>query len=63
MAADTGKTLPTSPSEKSMTGSLNSEDNEKSESFFNFSIKEDKWPDLIVSRPRRLDGWWTPRRK
>ncbi|XP_026670302.1 protein RUFY3 isoform X5 [Ceratina calcarata] len=63
MAAESSEGLPISPSEKSLTGSLVSEDNEKSVSRSPsvYSIREDKWPDLVVSRPRKLDAWWLPR--
>lgn len=65
MAAESSEGLPISPSEKSLTGSLVSEENEKSvsRSPSTYSIREDKWPDLVVSRPRKLDAWWLPRRK
>lgn len=65
MAADSGDGLPISPSEKSLTGSLASDENEKSvsRSPSGYSIREDKWPDLVVSRPRKLDAWWLPRRE
>ena len=57
-------THPTSPSDKSLTGSLMSEsDNSNNSSSNSYSIREDKWPDLVVSRPRKLDPWWLPRRK
>ncbi|XP_012347554.2 RUN and FYVE domain-containing protein 2 isoform X4 [Apis florea] len=64
MAAESSEGLPISPSEKSLTGSLVSEENEKSvsRSPSTYSIREDKWPDLVVSRPRKLDAWWLPRR-
>ncbi|XP_011302042.1 RUN and FYVE domain-containing protein 2 isoform X2 [Fopius arisanus] len=58
------ESLPISPSEKSFTGSLVSDDNEQasvSRSPSSYSIREDKWPDLVVSRPRKLDAWWSPR--
>ncbi|KOX70466.1 Protein RUFY3 [Melipona quadrifasciata] len=63
MAAESSEGLPISPSEKSLTGSLVSEENEKSvsRSPSTYSIREDKWPDLVVSRPRKLDAWWLPR--
>ncbi|KAG5306913.1 RUFY3 protein, partial [Acromyrmex insinuator] len=63
MAAESGDGLPISPSEKSLTGSLASDENEKSvsRSPSSYSIREDKWPDLVVSRPRKLDAWWLPR--
>ncbi|XP_076546312.1 protein RUFY3 isoform X3 [Osmia lignaria lignaria] len=63
MAADSSEGLPISPSEKSLTNSLASDENEKSASRSpsSFSIREDKWPDLVVSRPRKLDAWWLPR--
>ncbi|XP_011156885.2 RUN and FYVE domain-containing protein 2 isoform X3 [Solenopsis invicta] len=63
MAADSGDGLPISPSEKSLTGSLASDENDKSvsRSPSSYSIREDKWPDLVVSRPRKLDAWWLPR--
>ncbi|XP_029050580.1 RUN and FYVE domain-containing protein 2 isoform X2 [Osmia bicornis bicornis] len=63
MAADSSEGLPISPSEKSLTSSLASDENEKSASRSpsSFSIREDKWPDLVVSRPRKLDAWWLPR--
>ncbi|KAL6262139.1 hypothetical protein P5V15_007236 [Pogonomyrmex californicus] len=65
MAAESGDGLPISPSEKSLTGSLASDENEKSvsRSPSSYSIREDKWPDLVVSRPRKLDAWWLPRRE
>lgn len=65
MAAESSEGLAISPSEKSLTGSLVSEENEKSVSGSpsTYSIREDKWPDLVVSRPRKLDAWWLPRRK
>ncbi|KAK2583263.1 hypothetical protein KPH14_009273 [Odynerus spinipes] len=64
MAAESSEGLPISPSEKSLTGSLVSEENEKSvsRSPSSYSIREDKWPDLVVSRPKKLDAWWLPRR-
>ena len=57
--------VPMSPSEKSLSGSLASEENDKSvsRSPSTYSIREDRWPDLVVSRPRKLDAWWLPRRK
>ncbi|KAL0134169.1 hypothetical protein PUN28_001182 [Cardiocondyla obscurior] len=63
MAAESCDGLPISPSEKSLTGSLASDENEKSvsRSPSSYSIREDKWPDLVVSRPRKLDAWWLPR--
>ncbi|XP_051175238.1 RUN and FYVE domain-containing protein 2 isoform X2 [Leptopilina boulardi] len=64
MDADTNDVLvPMSPSEKSLSGSLISEENEKSvsRSPSTYSIREDRWPDLVVSRPRKLDVWWLPR--
>ncbi|XP_014214300.1 protein RUFY3 isoform X2 [Copidosoma floridanum] len=62
MATDTSRPVPTSPSEKSLTGSLLSEsDNSNGHSSSSYSIREDRWPDLVVSRPRKLDPWWTPR--
>ncbi|XP_017759449.1 PREDICTED: RUN and FYVE domain-containing protein 2 isoform X2 [Eufriesea mexicana] len=63
MAAESSEGLAISPSEKSLTGSLVSEENEKSvsRSLSTYSIREDKWPDLVVSRPRKLDAWWLPR--
>ncbi|XP_050463113.1 RUN and FYVE domain-containing protein 2-like isoform X3 [Cataglyphis hispanica] len=63
MAAESSDGLPISPSEKSLTGSLASDENEKSvsRSPSSYSIREDKWPDLVVSRPRKLDAWWLPR--
>ncbi|XP_014467231.1 PREDICTED: protein RUFY3-like isoform X5 [Dinoponera quadriceps] len=63
MAAESSDGLPISPSEKSLTGSLVSDENEKSvsRSPSSYSIREDKWPDLVVSRPRKLDAWWLPR--
>ncbi|XP_053974456.1 RUN and FYVE domain-containing protein 2 isoform X3 [Hylaeus anthracinus] len=63
MAAESSEGLPISPSEKSLSGSMVSEDNEKtvSRSPSTYSIREDKWPDLVVSRPRKLDAWWLPR--
>ncbi|XP_072748247.1 RUN and FYVE domain-containing protein 2 isoform X3 [Anoplolepis gracilipes] len=63
MAAESSDGLPISPSEKSFTGSLASDENEKSvsRSPSSYSIREDKWPDLVVSRPRKLDAWWLPR--
>nr|XP_033334076.1 protein RUFY3 isoform X7 [Megalopta genalis] len=63
MAAESSEGLPISPSEKSLSGSLVSEENEKtvSRSPSTYSIREDKWPDLVVSRPRKLDVWWLPR--
>lgn len=65
MAAENSDGMPISPSEKSLTGSLASDENEKSvsRSPSSYSIREDKWPDLVVSRPRKLDAWWLPRRK
>lgn len=65
MAAESSDGLPISPSEKSLTGSLVSDENDVSvsRSPSNYSIREDKWPDLVVSRPRKLDAWWLPRRK
>lgn len=66
MAAETTDVVvPMSPSEKSLSGSLVSEENEKSvsRSPSTYSIREDRWPDLVVSRPRKLDAWWLPRRK
>lgn len=65
MDADTTNVVPMSPSEKSLSGSLISEENEKSvsRSPSTYSIREDRWPDLVVSRPRKLDIWWLPRRK
>ncbi|XP_014225274.1 RUN and FYVE domain-containing protein 2 isoform X2 [Trichogramma pretiosum] len=57
-AKESADIQPTSPSEKSMTNSIKSE---SEHSTSNYSIKEDKWPDLVVSRPRKLDPWWTPR--
>lgn len=65
MAAESSDGLPISPSEKSLTGSLASDENEKSvsRSPSGYSIREDKWPDLVVSRPRKLDAWWLPRRE
>lgn len=65
MAAESSEGLPISPSEKSLTGSLVSDENEKtvSRSPSSYSIREDKWPDLVVSRPKKLDAWWSPRRK
>ncbi|KAI4499083.1 hypothetical protein M0802_005949 [Mischocyttarus mexicanus] len=65
MAAESSEGLPISPSEKSLTGSLVSDENEKivSRSPSSYSIREDKWPDLVVSRPKKLDAWWLPRRK
>ncbi|KZC09431.1 Protein RUFY3 [Dufourea novaeangliae] len=65
MAAESSEGLPISPSEKSLSGSLVSEENEKtvSRSPSTYSIREDKWPDLVVSRPRKLDVWWLPRRE
>lgn len=65
MAAESSDGLPISPSEKSLTGSLASDENEKSvsRSPSSYSIREDKWPDLVVSRPRKLDAWWLPRRE
>ncbi|KAL2711792.1 RUN and FYVE domain-containing protein 2-like isoform X6 [Vespula squamosa] len=64
MAAESSEGLPISPSEKSLTGSLVSDENEKtvSRSPSSYSIREDKWPDLVVSRPKKLDAWWSPRR-
>ncbi|XP_033214289.1 RUN and FYVE domain-containing protein 2-like isoform X2 [Belonocnema kinseyi] len=65
MAAETTDVVvPMSPSEKSLSGSLVSEENEKSvsRSPSTYSIREDRWPDLVVSRPRKLDAWWLPRR-
>lgn len=59
MAAET-------PSEKSLNSSMVSDDNERTSvtrSPSNYSIREDKWPDLVVSRPRKLDVWWLPRRE
>ncbi|XP_043504560.1 RUN and FYVE domain-containing protein 2 isoform X2 [Polistes fuscatus] len=63
MAAESSEGLPISPSEKSLTGSLVSDENEKivSRSPSSYSIREDKWPDLVVSRPKKLDAWWSPR--
>ncbi|GAB1862295.1 RUN and FYVE domain-containing protein 2 isoform X3 [Camponotus japonicus] len=63
MAAESSDGLPISPSEKSLTGSLASDENDKSvsRSPSSYSIREDKWPDLVVSRPRKLDAWWLPR--
>ncbi|XP_078036743.1 RUN and FYVE domain-containing protein 2 isoform X2 [Augochlora pura] len=63
MAAESSEGLPISPSEKSLSGSLVSDENEKtvSRSPSTYSIREDKWPDLVVSRPRKLDVWWLPR--
>ncbi|XP_043470083.1 RUN and FYVE domain-containing protein 2 isoform X3 [Leptopilina heterotoma] len=64
MDADTTDVVvPMSPSEKSLSGSLISEENEKSvsRSPSTYSIREDRWPDLVVSRPRKLDVWWLPR--
>ncbi|KAH0950466.1 hypothetical protein HN011_008234 [Eciton burchellii] len=64
MAAESSDGLPISPSEKSLTGSLASDENDKtsvSRSPSSYSIREDKWPDLVVSRPRKLDVWWLPR--
>ncbi|XP_012288982.1 RUN and FYVE domain-containing protein 2 isoform X3 [Orussus abietinus] len=63
MAAEGNDDLPISPSEKSITGSVLSDDNEKSvsRSPSSYSIREDRWPDLVVSRPRKLDAWWLPR--
>ncbi|XP_046471541.1 RUN and FYVE domain-containing protein 2 isoform X2 [Neodiprion pinetum] len=63
MAAETSEDLPISPSEKSLTSSIISDDNDKSvsRSPSSYSIREDRWPDLVVSRPRKLDAWWTPR--
>ncbi|EFN86147.1 RUN and FYVE domain-containing protein 2 [Harpegnathos saltator] len=63
MAAESSDGLPISQSEKSLTGSLVSDENEKSvsRSPSSYSIREDKWPDLVVSRPRKLDVWWLPR--
>jgi len=66
MAAESSDGLPISPSEKSLTGSLASDENDKtsvSRSPSSYSIREDKWPDLVVSRPRKLDVWWLPRRE
>ncbi|CAG5075789.1 Similar to Rufy2: RUN and FYVE domain-containing protein 2 (Mus musculus) [Cotesia congregata] len=52
-----------SPSDKSLSGSMLSDDIEGvSRSPSTYSIREDKWPDLVVSRPRKLDAWWSPRR-
>ncbi|CAD6235676.1 GSCOCG00007965001-RA-CDS [Cotesia congregata] len=51
-----------SPSDKSLSGSMLSDDIEGvSRSPSTYSIREDKWPDLVVSRPRKLDAWWSPR--
>ncbi|KAG7211718.1 hypothetical protein KM043_010965 [Ampulex compressa] len=63
MAAESSEGLPISPSEKSLTSSIVSDENEKSvsRSPSSYSIREDKWPDLVVSRPRKLDAWWSPR--
>ncbi|XP_015172609.1 PREDICTED: RUN and FYVE domain-containing protein 2 isoform X3 [Polistes dominula] len=63
MAAESSEGLPISPSEKSLSGSLVSDENEKtvSRSPSSYSIREDKWPDLVVSRPKKLDAWWSPR--
>lgn len=54
-----------SPSDKSLSGSMVSDDNDASvsRSPSTYSIREDKWPDLVVSRPRKLDAWWSPRRE
>lgn len=62
-AETTDVVVPMSPSEKSLSGSLISEENEKSvsRSPSTYSIREDRWPDLVVSRPRKLDAWWLPR--
>ncbi|KAK0161213.1 hypothetical protein PV327_009708 [Microctonus hyperodae] len=64
MAAENKTSLPMSPSEKSLNGSMVSDENEQasvSRSPSSYSIREDKWPDLVVSRPRKLDAWWSPR--
>ncbi|XP_015606032.1 RUN and FYVE domain-containing protein 2 isoform X3 [Cephus cinctus] len=63
MAAENSEGLPISPSEKSLTGSMVSDENDKSvsRSPSSYSIREDRWPDLVVSRPRKLDAWWLPR--
>ncbi|KAG8033965.1 hypothetical protein G9C98_008446 [Cotesia typhae] len=53
-----------SPSDKSLSGSMLSDDIEGvSRSPSTYSIREDKWPDLVVSRPRKLDAWWSPRQR
>ncbi|KAK0157775.1 hypothetical protein PV328_011471 [Microctonus aethiopoides] len=64
MAAENKSSLPMSPSEKSLNESMVSDENEQasvSRSPSSYSIREDKWPDLVVSRPRKLDAWWSPR--
>ncbi|XP_012253692.2 RUN and FYVE domain-containing protein 2 isoform X2 [Athalia rosae] len=63
MAAEGCEGLPISPSEKSLTSSIVSDENDKSvsRSPSSYSIREDRWPDLVVSRPRKLDAWWAPR--
>ncbi|XP_034934428.1 RUN and FYVE domain-containing protein 2 isoform X2 [Chelonus insularis] len=64
MAAENSSNLVMSPSEKSLTGSMVSDENDHasvSRSPSSYSIREDKWPDLVVSRPRKLDAWWSPR--
>lgn len=66
MAAENKSSLPMSPSEKSLNESMVSDENEQasvSRSPSSYSIREDKWPDLVVSRPRKLDAWWSPRRE